>query len=124
VSMGAAAVALLATRSLGTPWAFRGIRERLQRAIRAHGLPNRRAALSGGNRHDLRRTCASGMARLGVHLSVNREDPEPHEWSFGGVVGIYQRHSFSEEERAALDTWSRFIMHLVSGGSPRNGGRT
>src|SRR5262249_19351688 len=62
--------------------------------------------------HDLRRTCASGMARLGVNLPVIEKILNHSSGSFGGIVGVYQRHSFSEEKRAALETWSRFIMRL------------
>jgi integrase len=63
--------------------------------------------------HDLRRTCASGMARLGVNLPVIEKILNHTGGSFGGVVGVYQRHSFSMEKRIALESWSRFIMRLV-----------
>jgi integrase len=67
--------------------------------------------------HDLRRTCASGMARLAVNLPVIEKILNHTSGSFGGVVGIYQRHSFSDEKRAALEAWSRFVTHLISGKS-------
>jgi integrase len=67
--------------------------------------------------HDVRRTCATGMARLGVNLPVIEKILNHTSGSFGGIVGIYQRHSFSEEKRAALETWCRFIMRLVNSGS-------
>jgi len=67
--------------------------------------------------HDLRRTCASGMARLGVNLPVIEKILNHTSGSFGEIAGIFQRHSFAEEKRAALETWGRFIMRLVSGES-------
>ena len=34
--------------------------------------------------------------------------------SFAGIVGVYQRHSFSEEKRSALELWDRFVAQLVT----------
>ena len=65
--------------------------------------------------HDLRRKAASGMARLGISLPVIEKILNHSSGSFAGVVGVYQRHSFSDEKRAALETWARFVMSLVEG---------
>jgi integrase len=65
--------------------------------------------------HDLRRTCASGMARLGVNLPVIEKVLNHASGSFAGIVGVYQRHSFADEKRAALEAWGRYIDALVSG---------
>jgi hypothetical protein len=35
--------------------------------------------------------------------------------SFGGVVGVYQRHSFADEKRQALETWAAFLDRLCGG---------
>lgn len=63
--------------------------------------------------HDLRRTIASGMARLGVQLPVIERCLNHVSGSFGGIVGVYQRHSFAEEKKAALETWSAHVEGLV-----------
>jgi hypothetical protein len=65
--------------------------------------------------HDLRRSCASGLARLGISLPVIEKVLNHRSGSFAGVVGVYQRHSFASEKRAALDAWGRHIEGLVSG---------
>ena len=65
--------------------------------------------------HDLRRTGASGMARLGIHLPVIEKVLNHISGSFRGVVGVYQRHSFSDEKRKALEAWASHIDSLVSG---------
>jgi len=83
-------------------------------AIARRADPRKIEGLTRWTFHDLRRTCASGMARLGVNLPVIEKILNHTSGSFGGIVGIYQRHSFSEEKRAALETWSRFITRLVS----------
>jgi integrase len=64
--------------------------------------------------HDLRRTLASGMARLGVSLPVIEKILNHSSGSFRGVVGVYQRHSFADEKRAALDLWGAHVARLVS----------
>jgi len=65
--------------------------------------------------HDLRRTMASGMARLGIQLPVIEKVLNHTSGTFRGVVGVYQRHSFAEEKRAALATWASHVDSVVSG---------
>jgi len=65
--------------------------------------------------HDLRRTCASGLARLGINLPVIEKVLNHASGSFAGIVGVYQKHSFADEKRAALEAWGRHIDALVSG---------
>ena len=64
--------------------------------------------------HDLRRTAASGMARLGINLPVIEKVLNHTSGSFGGVAGIYQRHTFLEEKRAALNTWANHIRSIIT----------
>ena len=35
--------------------------------------------------------------------------------SFGGIVGVYQRHSFLDEKRDALERWAAFLDRLADG---------
>src|SRR4029077_21046121 len=62
--------------------------------------------------HDLRRTCVSGMARLGIPLAVIEKVVNHTSGSFAGIVGVYQRHSFADEKRNALEAWARFVLSL------------
>ena len=63
--------------------------------------------------HDLRRTVASGMARLGISLAVIEKVLNHASGSFAGIVGVYQRHEFAEEKRAALEKWAEHVERLV-----------
>ena len=63
--------------------------------------------------HDLRRTVASGMARLGINLPVIERVLNHVSGSFGGIVGVYQRHEFQDEKRAALEAWANYLESLV-----------
>jgi integrase len=65
--------------------------------------------------HDLRRSCASGMARLGINLPVIEKVLNHSSGSFAGIVGVYQKHSFADEKRRALETWGNFVTALVEG---------
>jgi integrase len=65
--------------------------------------------------HDLRRTCASGMAALGVKLPVIEKVLNHKSGSFRGIVGVYQRHEYAGEKRDALQRWANYVEGLVSG---------
>ena len=63
--------------------------------------------------HDLRRTAASGMASLGVHMPVVEKILNHASGSFAGVAGVYQRHDFADEKRQALEAWGRHVLTLA-----------
>jgi integrase len=63
--------------------------------------------------HDLRRTVATGLQRLGVNLQTIEAVLGHTSGSRSGVVGVYQRHSFDAEKRAALDAWGAHVTSLV-----------
>ena len=65
--------------------------------------------------HDLRRTLATGLQRLGIRLEVTEAILNHVSGSRGGVAGIYQRHDWATEKRAALDTWGSHVLAVVSG---------
>ena len=64
--------------------------------------------------HDLRRTGATGMQRLGVRIEVTEAVLNHVSGSRGGIVGVYQRHHFSDEKRIALGRWSSELMRTVA----------
>jgi integrase len=70
--------------------------------------------------HDLRRTFASGCARLGIGLPVVEKLLNHTSGSFRGVTGIYQRFDFASEQRAAVETWARYVEALVTGEAAGN----
>jgi integrase len=67
--------------------------------------------------HDLRRTAATGMARLGIPVRVTEAVLNHVSGTAGGIVGVYQRHDYADEKRNALDAWARFVGDLVDGAS-------
>lgn len=63
--------------------------------------------------HDLRRTGATGLQRLGVRLEVTEAVLNHVSGSRGGIVGVYQRHHFTEEKRVALGSWAAELARIV-----------
>lgn len=65
--------------------------------------------------HDLRRTCATGMARLGIPVRVTEAVLNHVSGTGGGIVGVYQRHDYADEKRQAIEAWSRYVLSVVEG---------
>jgi integrase len=59
--------------------------------------------------HDLRRTCVSGMARLGIAPHVADKILNHQSGTISGVAAVYQRHEFLSERRQALDVWGAHV---------------
>lgn len=70
-------------------------------------------ALSPWRVHDLRRTLATGLQRLGVRFEVTEAVINHVSGAKSGVAGIYQRHDWRDEKRTALDGWARHVASLV-----------
>ncbi len=64
--------------------------------------------------HDLRRTLATGLQRLGVRLEVTEAVLNHVAGTRGGLVGVYQRHEFLEEKRHALKAWAAEVERIVT----------
>ena len=68
--------------------------------------------------HDVRRTFATGLQRLGIRFEVTEAILNHVSGARSGVAGVYQRHDWKEEKRAALDAWADFCGGLLH---PANG---
>jgi hypothetical protein len=68
--------------------------------------------------HDICRSVATGLERLGVALPVTEAVLGHVSGSKSGVVGIYQRHSYDNEKAAALEAWGAHVIALVDGRAP------
>jgi integrase len=65
--------------------------------------------------HDLRRTCATGLQKLGVRLEVTEACLNHVSGSRSGIVGVYQRHDWKDEKRVALQAWADRVDAIVEG---------
>jgi integrase len=84
---------------------------------KALGIPDGRALpveIERWTLHDLRRTAATGMARLKIAPHVVDKVLNHTSGTIRGVAKVYNRFAYLEERAAALDAWSRFVMSLVN----------
>ena len=65
--------------------------------------------------HDLRRTAASGMARLGQPVHVIEAVLNHVSGQISGVAAVYNRHKYLDEKRAALEAWGAHVAGVVGG---------
>jgi integrase len=70
--------------------------------------------------HDLRRTVATGLQRLGVRLEVTERVLNHTGAARTGVAGVYHLHDFAAEKRAALEAWENHIRVCVAQASGAN----
>ncbi len=67
-------------------------------------------ALAPWTIHDLRRTAATEMGRLGVSRFIIGKVLNHADRS---VTGIYDRHAYLQEKRQALDVWAQRLSELT-----------
>ncbi|WP_430446866.1 tyrosine-type recombinase/integrase [Sphingorhabdus contaminans] len=63
--------------------------------------------------HDLRRTVATGLQRIGVRLEVTEAVLNHVSGSQSGIVGVYQRYNFASEKRVALVAWAEEVQCIL-----------
>ena len=63
--------------------------------------------------HDLRRTLATGFQRLGVRFEVTEAVLNHVGGSRSGVAGVYQRHDWKPEKRAAVALWNDHLLACI-----------
>jgi integrase len=79
---------------------------------------NAAAGIADWRLHDLRRTVATGLQKLGINLQTIEAVLGHVSGSRSGVVAIYQRHEFADEARAALEAWGAHVIGLIEGRAP------
>jgi integrase len=67
--------------------------------------------------HDLRRTCVSGMARLGIPPHVADKVLNHQSGTISGVAAVYQRHDFLAERKDALERWGTHVRKILTDAS-------
>jgi integrase len=83
-------------------------------------LGKKAEAIPGWILHDLRRTAATGMARLNFPPHVVDKVLNHVSGTIRGVAAVYNRFEYLEEQRAALQAWGRFIEALMWSEKPLN----
>ena len=74
---------------------------------------DQRSGVTGWTIHDLRRTCATGMAELGVQPHIIEAVLNHISGHKAGVAGIYNRSSYEREVRNALALWADHVTSIT-----------
>lgn len=90
-----------------------GISKAVER-IRAGVRAELGEGIGGWSLHDIRRTVATGLQRLGIRFEVTEAVLNHVSGSKGGVAGVYQRYGWAEEKKAALDAWALEVERLAA----------
>jgi integrase len=72
------------------------------------------SGVTGWRLHDLRRTCVSGMARLGIAPHIADKILNHQAGTISGVAAVYQRHDFLAERRTAVEKWGAHIGGVLA----------
>lgn len=64
--------------------------------------------------HDIRRTMYSGLQRLGFPIEVAEAVVNHISGTRKGVAGVYGRHAYAAEKKAALEAWSNLVTEIVN----------
>lgn len=99
---------------------FSRAKNRLDRAVGALAKQDGLPVPPSWCLHDLRRTLATGLQRLGVRLEVTESVLNHVSGSRSGIVGVYQRHEWKEEKRLALGAWAGHIDRVLNGADSTN----
>lgn len=126
VPLASSAVWLLDAQAGGAEWPQRGYILTTTGRTPVSGISKAKAALDAAmsregqqfdpwRLHDIRRTVATGLQRLGVRFEVTEALLNHVSGSKGGVAGVYQRHDWADEKRSALAAWAGHVDRLMTG---------
>jgi integrase len=88
------------------------------RELQKHQTENRKVEpIPNWTIHDLRRTAKTLMTRAGVRPDIS-ERVLGH--TIPGVEGVYDRHSYADEKREALEKLASLISSIVEPSSAQN----
>ena len=64
--------------------------------------------------HDLRRTYATGLQKLGVRIEVIESLLNHVSGTKAGIVGVYQRHDYMPQMCEAVTLWESHLHKLIA----------
>jgi integrase len=120
LSSQAQAIVRAAPRFEGSNLVFPGLRGPFNSFSKAKKALDKASGAGDWRLHDLRRTVATGLQKIGVRLEVTEAVLNHVSGSRAGIVGVYQRHKYEPEKRQALDAWARKLKAIVTGAAASN----
>jgi integrase len=85
-----------------------------QRIVSARQATGHSEPMKPWTLHDLRRSCATGMGeRLGIAPHIVEAILNHVSGHKAGIAGVYNRATYENEKRAALDKWADHVLATV-----------
>jgi integrase len=119
IPIGPEATAILASLPRYTsPYVFPALRQRSDRTTVINGWSKAKAkfdkecGITDWTLHDLRRTFATNLQRLGVRLEVTEALLNHVSGTRSGIVGVYQQHQWADEKREAIQRFEAYLTNL------------
>jgi len=113
VHLSAQAVAILIHANRGRTYIFSNTARPYQRFNKMKRRLDAMTGIEDWVLHDLRRTCVSGMARLGIAPHVADKILNHQSGTISGVAAVYQRHEFLNERKEALERWGMHVETVI-----------
>lgn len=85
----------------------------LDKKIKAMRPKDDKSKMASWTLHDIRRTVATGMARLEIAPHIVEKILNHTSGSIRGVAAIYNRHKYTDEMKAALEKWAGHIEKVL-----------
>jgi integrase len=74
---------------------------------------DRKADVTDWTLHDIRRTVATNLAALGTPIHVTEKLLNHVSGTVSGVVAVYNRHTYMDEMRAAIEGWESKLARIL-----------
>ncbi|MBN8955805.1 MAG: integrase arm-type DNA-binding domain-containing protein [Rhizobiales bacterium] len=108
------AMRIIAQRERSGPFVFSATQFSFQRYGEYKKRLDKVCGVTHWQLHDLRRTCVSGMAGLGIAPHVADKILNHQSGTISGVAAVYQRHEFLAERKEALERWGAHVADMMS----------
>jgi integrase len=115
LSREAQAILSAAARGDGSSLIFPGERGVFSGWSKSKDRLDQRSGVTGWTLHDLRRTAATGLQKLGVRIETTEAILNHVSGSRAGIAGVYQRYDWAAEKRTALSAWGAHVAAIVEG---------
>jgi len=109
VRRGKGAVLVFRISGDNPPSGFGKVKDRLHSVMTTEAKKAKRK-VEPWTLHDVRRTVATGLQRLGVRLEVTEAVLNHVSGSRAGIVGVYQLHGWDKEKAEALKAWAAHVL--------------
>ena len=98
---------------------FSGAKEKLDRTMKKITLSDAKkhghdpVVIAPWRIHDLRRSVAAGMRRIGISMDITEKTLNHVSGAFAGIVGNYQVDELMPDRRRALELWASHVEGLT-----------